>query len=619
MNSSNLMKLLLLVTTLSVNAKQIDSAQSHADMLLQIKKSKQIKSGGMVVTVGDEINCSYSTIQKALDNVLEENIAEIRISNTGSPYNEQLIIDDFSVVIEGGYADCDSAAANNKTETHASIQSIGDKKNLLQITGAEDRDHVVVKDLTFNGLFNQSTNVYISEADVYLSMVGVRLINGHQSGILNEQLPGGMVVSGGDADVELIDVEVRQNKGEVNGGGISCFGTENSILITGNSVITNNQSVEGLGGGLYVTQGCTLSVFSPTQITYNLAESAGAGLFADKGARVFIYGTEYCNQQTCYGMKSEPVTIAHNGVTSDIGDPDFERGQGVHISDSGTFLSAVNAYIHSNMRSEDYDINALNLTGIAVVDFAVADFKGTKNNNCWSAGKCLQIVNNDRSNFYIGNSSIVYVDGAYIATNEESGRDLLDAIEISDAANVFISNSIIEHRNVGFGEVAGTIGLSNGVSVEISNTTIYSAANGNPISFAVIDSSYTESLLINNSLIYSESIYQTYRGSNNDETSLIIKCSIVPETLGFNEHGATLTRVVESTNNPFVDVINHDYHLRSDSLANDYCNSDAGEAYDLDGQLRGWDDPNQMNMFGPYDVGAYETYSSDIIFRNGFE
>lgn len=45
----------------------------------------------------------------------------------------------------------------------------------------------------------------------------------------------------------------------------------------------------------------------------------------------------------------------------------------------------------------------------------------------------------------------------------------------------------------------------------------------------------------------------------------------------------------------------------------------ASDEQDIDREDRGYDDPSFSNLFGPYDIGADETYATDIIFKHGFD
>ena len=56
------------------------------------------------------------------------------------------------------------------------------------------------------------------------------------------------------------------------------------------------------------------------------------------------------------------------------------------------------------------------------------------------------------------------------------------------------------------------------------------------------------------------------------------------------------------------------------SPAVDFCNSqEIPQNNDIDNQAFGWDNVNVSNIYGPFDVGADETYGNDVIFSSDFE
>ena len=81
---------------------------------------------------------------------------------------------------------------------------------------------------------------------------------------------------------------------------------------------------------------------------------------------------------------------------------------------------------------------------------------------------------------------------------------------------------------------------------------------------------------------------------------------------------------INQDNPQFVNRSNNDFHLDAfNSPAVDYCdnNPDVNLHKDMDFQDRGWDDPIINEHFNGsfYDIGAYEAYGNDIIFKNNFE
>ena len=81
----------------------------------------------------------------------------------------------------------------------------------------------------------------------------------------------------------------------------------------------------------------------------------------------------------------------------------------------------------------------------------------------------------------------------------------------------------------------------------------------------------------------------------------------------------TGSQIIESSNDPFVDLANQDIHLADASLT-DVCDTSVytPSLNDFDNQPRGYDAPIS-DLDGRYDIGADEDYSSDVIFADDFD
>ena len=69
----------------------------------------------------------------------------------------------------------------------------------------------------------------------------------------------------------------------------------------------------------------------------------------------------------------------------------------------------------------------------------------------------------------------------------------------------------------------------------------------------------------------------------------------------------------------FLDAAMHDYRLADQSLAVDACEPSNGYGRDYALRLRGIDQIDVADNGGPYDIGAYEMPSRDVIFADPFE
>ncbi len=106
---------------------------------------------------------------------------------------------------------------------------------------------------------------------------------------------------------------MNDSKVDFNGGsGIFCeaFASEGSLILTGETIIAENQSSE-YGGGVSVNIGCDLTIYSPVEISNNQAESGGG--VAVSGGSVTLFGGAFgCDNGICYGEWTRPVLVSKN-------------------------------------------------------------------------------------------------------------------------------------------------------------------------------------------------------------------------------------------------------------------------------------------------------------------
>ncbi|MCF6301083.1 MAG: hypothetical protein L3J52_08200, partial [Proteobacteria bacterium] len=145
-------------------------------------------------------------------------------------------------------------------------------------------------------------------------------------------------------------------------------------------------------------------------------------------------------------------------------------------------------------------------------------------------------------------------------------------------------------------------------ALNIRHTTIVD----NKANFAVLmnHNSYVKILA---SIIHDASTGSILSGSSTGTTEF--ECSMFHEDASI---GPQSFSVVDDPD--FMDRDNRDYRLNAQiSPAVDYCYTSIGSYTDIDFEERGWDDPLASNVYGPYDIGANETYDNDIIFASGLE
>jgi len=151
-----------------------------------------------------------------------------------------------------------------------------------------------------------------------------------------------------------------------------------------------------------------------------------------------------------------------------------------------------------------------------------------------------------------------------------------------------------------------------GASTEVLHSTI---ADNNSATSVFGISSINSIFKLHSSIVHDVSSGNVL--ADNPGGTVSIDCVIAHET-GSLTGGTHLL----ATDPMFVDTPVFNYHINSEtSRAVDFCNNNlvSPQNKDIDYENFGWDDPNVNNTYGPYDIGADETYENDVIFRSGFD
>ncbi len=598
--------------------------QESFQMIQKIKTKSQIK-GMPFITVGSDNFCDIRIGDSKIQDAIDTGIQEVRIASNDT-YVENLLINDISVILKGGYADCTAATHDMQTTDVVLIDGIGDPDApVIKIIGASQRNTLIFENLQLmNGTGTVSYpggGLSAVGADAEISMNRV-FINQNTSATFG----GGLAVIIGNTDISMIDSLIFFNEAKT-GGGISCIGVENSIVMSGFSGISLNQATatggvgaDGKGGGLYLTTGCQFSLSSGTRdssfsdlrgIYANYAAAKGGGIYAETGAMVYLRGQEHCIEFNCIGDNINPVNVTDNVAgTAFTG---IEGGGGIYATGTDTLVFITGGLMFRN--STGGNGGAIAITALA--NLIVKRLKSA----CWIKDKC---------NLFTGNLS---------GTNNGIGGAIYN-----DSATVDVSATYFEHNRADFGTAIFTLGNSSSTRIEGSvfttngdNSTgdyldrfvirsfdgasteiVHSTLADNEADISVFGiSAGAVSFKLHSSIVHDASSQLVL--SSNPGGTVSIDCVMAHETTSIS----TGTRLLIA-DPQFIDRGDFfsDYHINSvTSPALDYCDNSIAniENRDVDYEIFGWDDPNVSNIFGPYDIGADETYENDIVFRNGFE
>jgi len=528
-------------------------------------------AGSLFLTVGDDAACDYSTIQDAINNA--DNNSTVRIASN-KVYFENVTIDDIDLVLTGGYADCTNAN-NNITDLSSAIVDGSDGFSpVVSIIGDGQTREVEIRNL----LIGNGGAGLTSNANVDLTLKDSTLINNSNFG---------SVFQSGNQSITFDGVTVTGN----SSSGVMCSGDNNSIRIQGDSLISDNETINN-GGGLLITNGCDANVVAPVVINNNTAANHGGGINVSNGSLVNLNGIEI------------------NQNTADVDEDNIGNGGGIYIADELSIVNAVNVKFLNNQASRGGAVSVASdgrFTSFSVNSAA---------NPCLTPGECSE---------YRGNSA-VNIGGVLHATGNG---------EITALHGNFRQNGLFGDGLIAFASTGASIGIEGSVIVKngsesLPATNLFfvdgefdSTTNISLNHVTVADNDILESVINNDSGIFA--LYASIIDEEADvsEASNVnshsFECAIVHETGSFSAGG---TVIIDDPK--FINAATGDYHIQPISPAVDYCYSAApltvDLGYDLDFEGRNYDDPNVADLHGQYDVGAYEyRFDNDLIFMNGFE
>ena len=621
------MKKILLITSialsLNVSSRSLDdrtlSQLKEGQLLVQSLKQASLKKGVTVVTVGADINCDYRVGTTKIQDAINSGAGEIRIAMNDT-YNENLLIDDRSTSLRGGFADCTEATNNNQTVDYTEISGVDlAGAPVVLIQGSTQRNTIAVENITLtNGTsgFFVGGGISTASADAQINLTRTN-INGN-TGFYG----GGISVLSGNTDISAFDVRIESNTADV-GGGLYCSGNEASFFMDGTSAISINSAVgvgavpSGQGGGVYLSEGCSFTNYSGNApgffntggIAFNQATAQGGGIYADTGASATLFGHQFCFF-FCSGNNDFAVPLLANRSDSDAtGDED---GGGAFITGADTVLNIYAGEISFNISGEAGTSG--DGAGIHVAD--TAEFtSGRLFKDCWDQDRC-NVFSYNTAGHTNGNGAAIYNDGgsvdvflSYFEFNR--GTHGLGVFSIGTATNRLEGNIFNNNGDSGAdGQADLSLFWSNGAgsTMDIMHNTI---ADNNVVNniFDIGDSSGDINVL-------SSIVHESVEILSTTTATTVFDCVIAHETTSISGF------LVIADDPEFVDRANGDYHLDINlSPAVDYCDNfniflDI-QHKDIDFEDRGFDDPRAGLPNRPFDIGADE--ASDIIFKHDFD
>ncbi len=553
-----------------------------------------------VLSVGTDQNCDYSTIQQAIDAANSDYV----VVTTQKIYREHLKVDSKQIALIGGFSNCQAAENLILGETKTTISGDLDDDGagdgtVLTLTGSGNVEIMGFK-ITEGHHNTQAGGVEIRKsADDVSIKNSLILANWANSG-------GGLAVrQSPNVEVRLgNDLFIINNTGNLAGGGVYCDDT--SYIYTqshvDNAGISNN-STNLSGGGVYLTNGCHM-VFQAGRIDHgfldfrgiagNQAKINGGGVVVNNGAKMYLTPPA-----------GQTVNVSDNVADSD--NNGTGNGGGVFVSGIDSVFEATNSYMALNSAIKG---------GAAYVEAEGRFNWYSSAQGCVNKDRCAYIKENyaelqGGGIFVTGNNSEVELVRAAMEFNR---ADFGTAVYVDESAVFRMDYSLISRNgNNGADSFSdfGVIQAHNDAWLNIKHATIAD----NFAETAVFVTDITPfSINLYNSIVYDASSGLVADISQQQADDFFAFCIM------FHEDSGLYGNDVMVQNPQFKNPQTRDYSIDGlESLAVDECFELS--AYDKDylGANTGWDDPNVVASGGGFDMGAFESYDGDVIFKHGLE
>ena len=359
-------------------------------------------------------------------------------------------------------------------------------------------------------------------------------------------------------------------------------------------------------------------------IINNTATRDGGGIYAMASSEILVSGGEVCLVRNnnhaqkiggCDGdIRSGAVML---GNDADSNADNSGSGGAIYATDPGTQVTIHNAILSAN--------SAYNGGAVAIENQASLGVSRSPGGFCWSdvGYDCVGFYSNTATNyggaFWIGTGGSSIIAQSYISGN--NAGFLGSALYGTNSSNSLEGNFIVNNGNNpirgggGGGTAQNVIRLFSG-SLILAHTTMADNNATNQL-IAISDALGPGDLEFHHNAINNPGvdIFGFTAGATfNGSCSELHEIATVPDTNGMGTIGSDF--FTGTDDDPYTSL----YHTLNQSEAEDACG--VGTYFplfgDIDGEPRGWDNPDFINLDGPYDIGADETYLGDVIFRDNF-
>ncbi len=279
------------------------------------------EAAAAIYHVGNDVGCSHTTVQAAINALPAGGTHEIRISNTATYTAQAITISGRVLTLRGGYTSCDGAAP---TTARTTLNGAGGSSNSVLTIGGSG-----------NAIILENLNL-IRGDEVYdgygggIDFRGSGTLTLRRVGISQNYAGYGGGISfagqGGQAELRIeAGTVIQLNTAQFSGGGVRLEGTATMRMTAPDTTIANNdalginpvnnQPLYGTGGGVLVVAPAVAYIGSP-----GIGNGTIVGNTARYGGGIGVVGTESSSGEAYVHLYStdptHPVRVYDNRASN---------------------------------------------------------------------------------------------------------------------------------------------------------------------------------------------------------------------------------------------------------------------------------------------------------------
>jgi hypothetical protein len=539
-----------------------------------------------VFTVGEDRACTHRDLKLALADAQANGpeMDEIRVSMNGHYNAGRYFIIDQSVRIVGGYQFCSSQSKIGLTTMggsprgHFSIASAPERRSVVELSDLKLREG--------NGPIAGGSLAIYGRADV--TVINTIIQN-------NWAESGGAVYIDGlkfadPARVTFVASQLSGNSSIYAGGAIDCHGNA-QVVLKEKSVVESNTS--RVGGGVALDD-CHWWQGGGTRVYRNKASHLGGGIYAAAGS--YLYATWAAT------APAPPMVI----------DNESERiGAGIALIGQSTYLDARGLELAGNYVHTPFDSEGAELASQGAALYA------NDGATAWLHRDDLCLTGHpDCSRIFVNIAEAEQYGGSIIYSGDRSLVTISQTEISNNASYVQDKQGGALLRVADYGGNQGHISLRNDLVARNYASALLRIASDNPNPFKVALSTFKDNRV--------KAIFDGAYGE--PAVSIDMAASVIDESTPLTRNplasGITLDCVlsrvdlgVPSTRSVVLDpALAADGVPLSGSPAIDYCGPEGLPLFEADllGRSRPYGVFEELDFYGPVDVGAYEVVPPPI-------